>query len=115
MKIAVIFDSPHPEWGDAAFKREIEQKVEEAEYDVARALMAGGHDVVLIGIGDDVGALLGKLAEFEPRLVFNGCEGFRNNARHEYAIAALLDMYGYRYTGSPPPPPPPPRHKYLNK
>src|SRR5439155_810767 len=45
MKIAVIFDSLHPEWEDAAFKREVEEKAEEAEYDVARALMAGGHDV----------------------------------------------------------------------
>ena len=102
MKIAVIFDSLHPEWDDAAFKKEVEQKAEEAEYDVARALMANGHDVLLIGIGDDVAPLLSKLAGFEPKLVFNGCEGFRKNARHEYAIAALLDMYGYRYTGSSP-------------
>jgi len=102
MKIAVIFDSPHPEWEDEAFKREVEHKVEEAEYDVARALMAGGHDVLMIGIGDDVSPLLTKLAAFQPKLVFNGCEGFRKNARHEYAIAALLDMYGYRYTGSSP-------------
>src|SRR5205809_5820495 len=102
MKIAVIFDSLHPEWDDAAFKREVEQKAEEAEYDVARALMAGGHEVRLIGIGDDVAPLLAKLADFQPKLVFNGCEGFRKNARHEYAIAALLDMYGYRYTGSSP-------------
>src|SRR6266576_3423003 len=102
VKIAVIFDSLHPEWEDAAFKREVEQKAEEAEYDVARALMTGGHDVLMIGIGDDVAPLLAKLAEFQPKLVFNGCEGFRKNARHEYAIAALLDMYGYRYTGSSP-------------
>ena len=102
MKIAVIFDSPHPEWDDAAFKREVEQKAEEAEYDVARALLANGHDVLMIGIGDDVAPLLIKLAAFQPKLVFNGCEGFRKNARHEYAIAALLDMYGYRYTGSSP-------------
>ncbi len=102
MKIAVIFDSLHPEWEDAAFKREVEEKAEEAEYDVARALMAGGHDVLMIGIGDDVAPLLAKLAGFQPKLVFNGCEGFRKNARHEYAIAALLDMYGYRYTGSSP-------------
>jgi D-alanine-D-alanine ligase len=98
----VIFDSPHPEWEDEAFKREVEQKVEEAEYDVARALMASEHDVLMIGIGDDVAPLLTKLAGFQPKLVFNGCEGFRKNARHEYAIAALLDMYGYRYTGSSP-------------
>src|SRR5260221_4447443 len=102
MKIAVVFDSLHPEWEDAAFKREVEEKAEEAEYDVARALIAGGHDVLMIGIGDDVAPLLRKLAEFQPKLVFNGCEGLRKNARHEYAIAALLDMYGYRYTGSSP-------------
>src|SRR5438477_11738710 len=104
MKIAVIFDALHPEWEDADFKREIEQKAppEEAEYDVARALIAGGHDVLMIGIGDDVGPMLAKLADFQPKLVFNGCEGFRKNARHEYAVAALLDMYGYRYTGSSP-------------
>ncbi|HLZ45977.1 MAG TPA: ATP-grasp domain-containing protein [Gemmatimonadales bacterium] len=102
MKIAVIFDSLHPEWDDAAFKREVEQKAEEAEYDVARALIANGHEVLMIGIGDDVAPLLTKLVWFQPKLVFNGCEGFRRNARHEYAIAALLDMYGYRYTGSSP-------------
>jgi len=65
-------------------------------------LLANGHDVLMIGIGDDVVPLLIKLAAFQPKLVFNGCEGFRKNARHEYAIAALLDMYGYRYTGSSP-------------
>lgn len=102
MKIAVVFDTPHPEWGDAEFKRDIEAKVEEAEYDVARALLAGGHDVQMIGIRDEVGPLLERLAAFQPKVVFNGCEGFRGHARHEYAIAAVLDMYGYRYTGSPP-------------
>ena len=102
MKIAVIFDSPNPDWDDAAFKRAVEQKAEEAEYDVARALMAQGHDVLMVGIGDDVLPLLQQLGAFQPKLVFNGCEGFRKNARHEYAIAALLDMYGYRYTGSSP-------------
>lgn len=102
MKIAVVFDTPHPEWGDAEFKRDIDAKVEEAEYDVARALLASGHDVQMIGIRDEVGPLLERLAAFQPKVVFNGCEGFRGHARHEYAIAAVLDMYGYRYTGSPP-------------
>jgi len=102
MKIAVIFDSPHPEWTDADFKREVEQKAEEAEYDVARALMAGDHDVHMIGIGEEIGPLLERLAAVQPKLVFNGCEAFRGHARHEYAVAAVLDMYGYRYTGSSP-------------
>ena len=102
MKIAVVFDTVHPEWEDADFKKAVEAKVEEAEYDVARALIANGHEVRLIGIHDELSPLLDRLAGFQPKLVFNGCEGFRGHARHEYAIAAVLEMHGYRHTGSPP-------------
>ena len=103
MKIAVVFDALHPEWGDEEYKREVaDGKVEEAEYDVARALLAKGHDVTMIGIGDDLSPLLERLAAFGPKVVFNGCEAFRGNARHEYAIAAVLEMHGYAHTGSSP-------------
>src|SRR5438034_8979430 len=102
MKIAVVFDTLHPEWDDAAYKKELEAKVEEAEYDVARALMAKGHDVLMVGLAEPLGGTLERLAAFQPKLVFNGCESFRGQARHEYALAAVLEMHGYRYTGSPP-------------
>ena len=103
MKIAVVFDTPHPDWEDADYKREVmTAKVEEAEYDVARALLAKGHDVLMVGISAEVGPLVERLAAFGPRLVFNGCEAFRGHARHEYAVAAVLDMYGFTYTGSSP-------------
>lgn len=103
MKIAVVFDALHPEWGDAEYKRELaDTKIEEAEYDVARALLANGHDVLMVGIGTELGPLIERLGEFGPKVVFNGCEAFRGNARHEYAIAAVLEMHGYAHTGSPP-------------
>jgi D-alanine-D-alanine ligase len=56
----------------------------------------------MIGIGEELAPLLERLAAFQPKLVFNGCEAFRGHARHEYAIAAVLDLHGYRYTGSSP-------------
>ena len=103
MKIAVVFDTPHPEWTDADYKREVaEGKVEEAEYDVARALLAKDHDVLMVGVKDDLAPMIASLAEFQPKVVFNGCESFRGHARHEYSVAAVLDMHGYRYTGSSP-------------
>ena len=103
MKIAVVFDALHPEWGDTDYKRELaDTKIEEAEYDVARALLANGHDVLMVGIGNELSPLIERLAEFGPKVVFNGCEAFRGNARHEYAIAAVLEMHGYAHTGSPP-------------
>ncbi len=103
MKVAVVFDTPHPDWEDADYKREIaDGKVQEAEYDVARALMQNDHEVRLVGIVDDVRQLVDRLAAFDPLLVFNCCEGFRGSAQYEYAVAAVLEMHGWRHTGSTP-------------
>jgi len=102
VKIAVLFDTLHPDWEDADYKQAVEAKVEEAEYDVARALMAKGHDVLMVGVAEELEPVLERLAKFEPKIVFNGCEAFRGHARHEYGLAAVLEMHGYRYTGSSP-------------
>src|SRR2546429_9452277 len=87
---------------DADYKKEVDAKVEEAEYDVGRALLAQGHDVLMVGVADQLAPVLDRLATFQPKLVFNGCESFRGHARHEYALATVLEMHGYRYTGSSP-------------
>lgn len=103
MKVAVVFDTPHPEWADADFRREMrEGTVEEAEYDVAEALEQNGHEVRLVGIRDDVRPMIDRLSAFDPELVFNCCEGFRGSAQYEYAVAAVLEMHGWRHTGSTP-------------
>jgi D-alanine-D-alanine ligase len=103
VKVAVVFDTPHPDWEDADYKREIaDGKVQEAEYDVARALMQNDHEVRLVGVVDDVRYLVDHLAAFDPLLVFNCCEGFRGSAQYEYAVAAVLEMHGWRHTGSTP-------------
>lgn len=102
MKVAVVFDSPHGDWAHADFQQELESGAEEAEYDIARALVANDHDVRLIGVHDRLAPLIDQLAEFQPGLVFNGCEAFRGRARDEYLIAGVLEMHGYRYTGSSP-------------
>ena len=54
MRIAVVFDTPYADWEDADFKREVEAQMEEAEYEVAEALLAYGHDVLLVGVHDDL-------------------------------------------------------------
>ncbi len=102
MKIAVVFDTPWEGWEDADFKREVAAHVEEAEYEVADALLANGHDVRLVGVHDDFPHLLERLAEFGPDLVFNCAEGFQEDSTLDYVFAGVLEAEGYRYTGSPP-------------
>jgi D-alanine-D-alanine ligase len=101
VKVAVVFDTPHEGWEDADFRKDMAAAgAEEAEYDVARALEANGHETRLIGIHNDIGRLLARLDEFQPKLVFNGCEGFRGHARYDYGVAGVLELHGWRCTGS---------------
>jgi D-alanine-D-alanine ligase len=102
MKIAVVFDTPASGWEHADFKEELEAEVGEAEYDVAEALIENGHDVFLVGFHENLRHLLDQLECYGPDLVFNACESFMGKARYDYAVTALLEMKGYRYTGSPP-------------
>lgn len=43
-----------------------------------------------------------KVAEIEPDLIFNLCEGFRGSARHEMHITGLWELLGLPYTGNSP-------------
>lgn len=102
MKIAVVFDTlvaglEHPD-----FQEQVDAEVPEAEYEVAEALIANGHEVFLVGFHDNLRHLLDRLESFEPELVFNASESFMGKARYDYGVTALLEMKGYRYTGSPP-------------
>jgi len=109
MRIAVVFDTPTVDWSperhaaqmviDIANQKNVEP---EMEYQVAYALQKNGHDVLLLGVHDDLRAVSTRLADWKPDLVFNAIEAFLHNAELDYLIPALLESEGYRYTGAPP-------------
>lgn len=108
MRIAVVFDSPFP-WTPERHAEEMRKqlanraKVEpEMEYQVAKALIRKGHEVLTIGIHDDVREMSARLGEWKPDLVFNACEAFLENSNLDYLVPAFLEAEGYRYTGAPP-------------
>ncbi len=108
MRIAVVFDSPvdwSPEQHGAEMRKQIanRKKVEpEMEYQVANALVKNGHEVLTIGIRDDLRAMSQWLGEWKPDLVFNATEAFLENSNLDYLVPALLEAEGYPYTGAPP-------------
>jgi len=102
MRIAVVFDYPEPGLEHDDFQQELEAQVPEPEYEIAEALIENGHEVHLVGFHDNLRRLLDRLDSFVPDLVFNATESFMGKARYDYGVTALLEMKGYRYTGSPP-------------
>lgn len=78
-------------------------KVEpDMEYQVAKSLQKSGHEVMLLGVHDDLRDMSARLAEMKPELVFNATEAFLANSELDYLVPALLEAEGYRYTGAPP-------------
>jgi D-alanine-D-alanine ligase len=72
------------------------------EYQIADALRNKGHEVVLIGVHDDMQPMIAKLAETKPDIVFNSAEGFHGKAELDHLFPAVLEAEGHRYTGSGP-------------
>jgi D-alanine-D-alanine ligase len=69
---------------------------------VAEAMQKLGHDVLLLGVHDDLRDMSARLAGWKPDLVFNAVEAFLDNSELDYLVPALLESEGYRYTGAPP-------------
>jgi D-alanine-D-alanine ligase len=109
MRIAVTFDTPYGGWDHPDHERQMATEVAawkhdepEMEYQIADALRVKGHEVVLVGVRNDLQYLVSCLAEIRPDLVFNAAEAFHQDPGLEYMVPAMLEAEGYRYTGAPP-------------
>jgi D-alanine-D-alanine ligase len=109
MRVAVVFDTPYAGWDHSDHERQMEKEVAawkvdepEMEYQIGHALVERGHEIRLLGVGDDLQYLVRCLGNWSPDLVFNAAEAFRGNEALEYLLPGLLEAEGYRYTGAPP-------------
>ncbi|MES2180256.1 MAG: ATP-grasp domain-containing protein [Gemmatimonadota bacterium] len=66
------------------------------------ALRALDHAVTRVAVGTDVKHVIDGLAAVEPAIVFNLTESFDGKSALDSNLAALLNLLGYRYTGSSP-------------
>jgi hypothetical protein len=80
MKVLVLFDLPRPVGPDETFSnralREEEDRATEA--DVISALGKLGHQVETLAVYDDALAVVKKVQDRAPDVVFNLCESFFN-------------------------------------
>ena len=72
------------------------------EYDVTSTLVDLGHEVRVLGIGDDLGVIAPAVEAFRPHIAFNMMEAFREIGAFEMNVVAYLELLGLRYTGCNP-------------
>lgn len=72
------------------------------EEHVYKALRPRYERIAVVPFGPDVGATLAELTALDPRIVFNLTEWVDGDRKLDHAIAGLLDIMKFRYTGTGP-------------
>ena len=99
LRLLILFDTDAEPPTGQDYSRQIES-ADEAEFDVARALRAQGHEVRLFGFRNDLDTLIAGLRAEPVDAVFNLSERFRNQSGLDYGVAALMEMLDLPYTGA---------------
>jgi D-alanine-D-alanine ligase len=84
-----------------ALKGYDEEEVAEwkTEFDVVKALKTLGHEVLKLGISDELRPLREAANDWKPDIVFNLLEEFRGEAIFDQNVVGYLELLGLPYTG----------------
>lgn len=69
------------------------------EYDVVSTLRGLGHEVKVLGVGDELGGIRNAIYEWKPHVAFNLLEGFDDVATFDQNVVAYLELVKLPYTG----------------
>ena len=72
------------------------------EFDVVSTLRDLGHDVKVLGVRDDLGAIDQLVNEWKPHIAFNLLEEFNGNPEFDQNVVSYLELLGVSYTGCNP-------------
>jgi D-alanine-D-alanine ligase len=81
-----------------------EQQIDEwrTEYDVTTSLRAMGHEVKVLGLGDNLADLRNAIADWKPDVAFNLLEEFQGIVTYDQHVVAFLELMKLPYTGCNP-------------
>jgi len=74
----------------------------QTEFDVVNTLREIGHDVLPLGVYDDLGDLRRAKEDFKPHIVFNLLEEFHGVGVYDQHVVSYLELIKQQYTGCNP-------------
>jgi D-alanine-D-alanine ligase len=81
-----------------------DQEIDEwrTEYDVTASLRGLGHEVKVLGMGDNLAELRSTIMEWKPDVAFNLLEEFQGIVTYDQYVVAFLELMRLPYTGCNP-------------
>jgi D-alanine-D-alanine ligase len=85
-------------------KGQVEEEIERwrTEYDVVSTLKAAGHEVLPLGVADELRPIREAIESFKPHVVFNLLEEFQGEVTYDQNVASYLQLTRVPYTGCNP-------------
>ncbi|MEW6325850.1 MAG: hypothetical protein AB1515_10750 [Nitrospirota bacterium] len=102
LNVLVLFDVPAPPAAQPDYSQELTTPDWKAEADVIQALKTIGHELRLLGVHDDPGAIITEIKDHTPDVVFNLTEEFNRRSALDRNVAALFGLLDVPYTGNGP-------------
>jgi D-alanine-D-alanine ligase len=99
LKILALFDAIAATTLDQDLSKELKTEDWKTEADVLKALKGQGHVTEHLAIFDDLDFVRQKLNTFQPDVIFNLADQFKNNRAFDQAIVSFLEMQGLPFTG----------------
>lgn len=99
LKVLALFDAIAPTTLDQDLSAELQTADWKTEAHVLAALAELGYTTEYLAIFDDLNLLQHKLERFQPDIIFNLADQFRNNRAFDQGIASFLELHGLPFTG----------------
>jgi D-alanine-D-alanine ligase len=99
LKVLALFDAIAPTTIDQDLSAELKTVDWKTEANVLGALQALGHTIEHLAIFDNLDLLRQKVQSFEPDVIFNLADQFKNNRAFDQNIVSFLEMQGLPFTG----------------
>jgi D-alanine-D-alanine ligase len=99
IKVLALFDSMEPPPKDGDLSLELQKEDRKTERNVLDAFGKLGHTAEHLVIFDDLEPLRQKLQNFQPDVIFNLADQFKNNRAFDQNIASFLELQGLSFTG----------------
>lgn len=81
---------------------EKQRELRKTEFDVRDAIEALGHDVISIGVSDDLSTIRGAIDAHKPDIAFNLIEEFAGVGHFDQHVVSYLELRKQAYTGCNP-------------
>lgn len=87
---------------EKATDEELEKAEWKTEYYVVDNLKKSGHEVLTLGVIEDLGKIDRAVDEFKPNIAFNLLEEFQRQSIYDQNIVSYLELKNLKYTGCNP-------------